>query len=236
MQHHIVDPRCPGVRPGGQADRRRDDAIGLALRRAQFRHAERLPAIFAASCRCLRQQVVGQPQQIGGAAPAHGDRGHHGHAERLGKTRHIDGDAAPCRDVEHVEHQHQRPAGALQLKQQADGEAQIGGVGDAQHQIGQRLAGGASEHDVARNLLVRAAAAQRIGAGQVDQRHLPAHGRDEGAFLALDGDARIIRDLLPAAGQRIEQRGLAAVGRAHQGKMHQGSFHGAFPFCRVRRR
>ena len=40
---------------------------------------------------------------------------------------------------------------------------------------GSGLAGRAAEHDVARDLFVRAAAAQRIGAGQVDQRDLPAH-------------------------------------------------------------
>ena len=98
-------------------------------------------------------------------------------------------------------------------------QPQIGGIGDAEHEIGQRLAGGAAEHDVAGDLLVGAAAAQRIGAGQVDQRHLASARRDERAFLALHRDARIVRDLLPAAGQRIEQRGLAAVRRADQGEM-----------------
>jgi DNA-directed RNA polymerase subunit alpha len=36
------------------------------------------------------------------------------------------------------------------------------------------------------------------------------------ATLALDGHARIVAGLLPAPGQGIEQRGLAAVGRPHQ--------------------
>ena len=89
---------------------------------------------------------------------------------------------------------------------------------------GSGLAGGAAEHHVAGDLLVGAAAAQRIGAGQVDQRDLAARRRDEAAFLALDRHARIVRDLLPAAGQRIEQRGLAAVRRADQSEMQQRGF------------
>jgi hypothetical protein len=84
------------------------------------------------------------------------------------------------------------------------------------------LAGGLAEHEVAGDLLVRAAAAQRIGAGQVDDGDLAPQGGDEKTFLALDGDARIVRDFLPAAGQGIEQRGLAAVGRADQGEMQKG--------------
>ena len=86
----------------------------------------------------------------------------------------IDVDAAALRDVEHVEHQRQRAAGALELEQQADGEPQIGGVGDAQHEIGRGFAREAAEHDVAGDVFVRAAAAQRIGAGQIDHADLPS--------------------------------------------------------------
>jgi len=40
------------------------------------------------------------------------------------------------RDVEHVQDQHQRPAGLLELEQKANGQPEIGGVGDAEHEIG----------------------------------------------------------------------------------------------------
>jgi hypothetical protein len=144
---------------------------------------------------------------------------------RTGQPGHVDGHPASGRDVEHVEHQRNRPAGTFQLQQQADRQPQIGGIGDAQHEIGQGLVPGPAEHDVARDLLVRAAAAQRIGAGQVDYRNLPSSRRNKGAFLALDRDARIVRNLLLVAGQRVEQRGLAAVRRTYQGQMHQRGFH-----------
>ena len=70
-----------------------------------------------------------------------------------------------------------RPADLLQLQHQPQGEPQVGGVGDAQQNVGPRLAGQAAEHDVARHLFVRAAGAQRIGAGQVDQREAVAGRR-----------------------------------------------------------
>jgi hypothetical protein len=63
-------------------------------------------------------------------------------------------------------------------------------------------------------------AVQAVGAGQI--KHPPGFSRrrDELAFLALDGDARMVGHLLAAAGQQMDQRGLAAVRVAHQ--RHQG--------------
>ena len=64
-------------------------------------------------------------------------------------------------------------------------------VGTAEtDQVGRDVTPQAAQDDVAGDFLVRTAAAQRIGAGQVDQGHLTARGRDEGAFLAFDRDAR----------------------------------------------
>ncbi len=90
----------------------------------------------------------------------------------MGQLVEIDGDTAPLRDVDHVEHQHHRPAGALQLKHEAEGEAQIGGVGDAQHEIRNGFIPVAAEHDVAGDLFVRAAAPQgnRCPAGRAGSR------------------------------------------------------------------
>ena len=74
----------------------------------------------------------------------------------------------------------------------------------------------AAQHDVARDLLVGRARAQGIGAGQVDHLDRPAGRRGERADLLLDRDAGIVGDLLAAAGQGVEQRGLAAVGIADE--------------------
>ena len=74
----------------------------------------------------------------------------------------------------------------------------------------------AAKHDVAGDLLVRAATAQRVGAGQIDQVNAAARRRLQHAGFAFDGDAGVVRNLLPAAGQRVEQGGLAAVGGADE--------------------
>lgn len=59
-------------------------------------------------------------------------------------------------------------------------------------------------------------AVQAVGAGQIKHPTGFSRRRDELAFLALDGDARMVGHLLAAAGQQMEQRGLAAVRVAHQ--------------------
>src|SRR5207244_3718160 len=51
------------------------------------------------------------------------------------------------------------------------------------------------------------------------------------AFLALDGDPRVVRDFLPAAGKTVEEGGLPAIGDADQGEAEHlrrlgGGIHG----------
>ena len=46
---------------------------------------------------------------------------------------------------------------------------------------------------------------------------MPPVGQLAPARLLLDGDAGIVRDLLPQAGQGVEDRRLAAVGISRQG-------------------
>src|SRR5262249_35741643 len=64
---------------------------------------------------------------------------------------------------------------------------------------------------------VETAGAQRICPRQVDQPDGQAGRGYRQALLALDRDTGVVRNLLPAAGQRIEQRRLAAVGIADEG-------------------
>ena len=71
-------------------------------------------------------------------------------------------------------------------------------------------------HDVAGDLLVGASRAQAVGAGQVDHFDRAAVGQRQPARHALDGDAGIIADLLPRAGERVEQRALARIGIADE--------------------
>ena len=94
----------------------------------------------------------------------------------------VDLQALALGDVDHVERQHHRPADRLQLQRQAQDQAQVGGVGDADHHVGRRLAGQPAQHRVAGDLLVRAAGAQGIGAGQVEDGHRAAVWRRSGGL------------------------------------------------------
>jgi hypothetical protein len=58
---------------------------------------------------------------------------------------------------------------------------------------------------------------EAVGAGQIQNAHAQARRREQRAFLALDGDAGVIGDLLPAAGENVEKCRLAAVGISNQG-------------------
>ena len=162
--------------------------------------------------RCERVEAL---QQLGGAALADRNRRGHGDAQFRREAIGIDGDAAVARQVEHVENQQHRPADALQLQHQANAEAEIGRIRDADDAVGRGFVADAENH-VARDLLVRTAASQRIGAGQIDDRDAASGRRHERSRFALDGHARIIGGALPAAGEGVEQRGLAAVRRSDQ--------------------
>ena len=106
---------------------------------------------------------------------------------------------------------------ALQLQRQAQPQAQVGGIDHVDDEVGGFLAVQPADHHIARDGLVQRRGRKAVGAGQIEHaigsrtRCVMAH-----AFLALDGHARIVGHVLVAAGQSIEQRGLAAVGHAHQ--------------------
>ena len=125
-------------------------------------------------CSSSRRSIAGQ-QRIGAAAP-HRHRFHDRHAELARQALDVDLDAALAGDVHHVERQHHRPADALQLERQPQRQPQVGGVGDADDQVGRDLALEAAQHDIARDLLVGRARAQanRCRAGRPPGSTRPA--------------------------------------------------------------
>ncbi len=164
----------------------------------------------------MRQQAVEFAKQRVGAAAAHGDRAHHRHTEFARQALDVDLDAAAARDVHHVERQYHRAADMLQFQRQPERQPEIGGVADANHQVGRRFVLDLTQHGVAGDLLVGRARAQGIGAGQVEDLDRPAGRRGEAADFLFDRDAGVVGDLLATAGQGIEQSRLAAIGIADQ--------------------
>ena len=138
MQQHGIDPRRA-------ARRARPDC---APPRAAARSASRWPTRSspASGARQSAAPAAGRSsstpvdlgQQRVGAAAAHRDRLHDRHAELARQALDVDLDAALARDVHHVERQHHRPADALQLEREAQRQPQVGGVGDADDQVGRR--------------------------------------------------------------------------------------------------
>ena len=169
--------------------------------------------------------------QIVDAALARGDRGDDRHAQFGAQRLQIDPQALTLGDVVHVERQNHWTPDSLQFQDQAQHQTQVGGVGDADHHVRRRLSGQAPQHGVARDLLVRAAGAQGIGARQVQHRHRSAGRGADQTLLPLHRDAGVVGHLLVRAGQGVEQGGLAAVGIADQGDTGglQGDVHQATP-------
>ena len=72
------------------------------------------------------------------------------------------------------------------------------------------------EQHIARDGFVERRRVQAVGARQIEDAQHAAVGRGAFAFAAFDRDARVVSDLLAAAGQAVEQRGLAAIGNADE--------------------
>ena len=73
------------------------------------------------------------------------------------------------------------------------------------------------QQHIARDLFIERVRAEAVSAGQIEHADVRL-GFDAGefAFLTLDGNARVIADLGTQAGERVEQRRLAAIWIAGQ--------------------
>ena len=110
--------------------------------------------------------LVEAPQEIVDApAPDRGGGGDRD-AELPRQRRHVDIETPPRGDVDHVEHEQDRLAEALEFDRQSEREPEIGRVGHAQQQVGPRFLGHPAEDEVAGHLLVGAARPQGVGSGQ----------------------------------------------------------------------
>ncbi len=57
---------------------------------------------------------------------------------------------------------------------------------------------------------------ERIDAGQIDEGEVVAAHAGHESHALLDGDAGVVGDFLAQAGEAVEERGLAGVGRADE--------------------
>ena len=179
---------------------------------------------FAAQQRRQPGAELGQP------APPHRHRRDDRQAEDGRQPFGIDAGAVTFGQIDHVERHQHRQAEPAQFENEAQMVAQIGGIDDRDDRIEALFTRQHAQHGIAGDGFVGRSRRQAVGAGQVDQFGSAAIGQRQAPGLAFDGDARIIADLLAAAGQRVEQAGLAGIGIADQRDDRVGD--GAFRFKR----
>jgi hypothetical protein len=168
-------------------------------------------------------------------APLHGHGLHHRHAKAPLQFVDVDHDAAPFGGVHHVQRQHHRAAQLAHFQHEAQVQAQVRGIGDADDEVGRSLARIASQADIAGDGFVRAGGGETVGAREIKQLEAAARRRHEAAFLALHGNAGVIGHLLPATGELVEQRGFAAVRVADQGNAQDCLAHAVASWLTVTR-
>ena len=149
--------------------------------------------------------VTVQPlQQAAGTILAHAHAFHHGHAQCLAQHSLVHHNAPALGHVAHIEHQHHGQAQRPRLQHQAQVQAQVGGIGHTDQQLGRRLTRMLALDDVTRNALVGAVRIQTVCAWQIQQAHAALGWRGQPAFLALNRDAGVVRYLLARTSQQIE--------------------------------
>ena len=211
MHHHAVDAVAGGEAADRLLHREAEDAAHLALRGEHVVQARRLPGLRRGG----GHGGIERFEKVLGAAGVNADGFDHRHAEFAREHGGVDRDALLLGHVGHVERHHHRQAELLRLEHEAQVQAQVGRVGHAHQQVGQGFVALAGD-DVAGDGLVGAERIQAVGARQVEHEDAAARGGAQRSFLALDGHAGVVGDLLAAASQQVEERGLAAVGVAEQ--------------------
>jgi hypothetical protein len=81
---------------------------------------------------------------------------------------------------------------------------QVGGIGDADHEVGRSFTRATTQEHIVGDLFIGGQRIKTVSAGQIEKANAQARGSQQGAFLALDGDAGVIGDLLAATGEDVE--------------------------------
>src|SRR3984893_6827661 len=180
-------------------------------------------------------QSIEDLDQLSHAGRLDADRFDHGHAQFAGQPFGIDHNALAARDIAHVERDHHGQTQPLQAQYQTQVLAQIGRIGDADDEVRLSLSGASAEQYIGGDLFVRCQWIEAVGSRQVQYAHAQPGRGEQRALFALDGYAGVVGDLLPAAGENIEQCRLTAVGIANQGdegtRSAGQSLHGTHAGC-----
>jgi hypothetical protein len=159
---------------------------------------------------------------------------HDRHAQRLAQRSSVNLVAVLAGDVHHVEREDRGIAQLDDLRGEIEVALEVRRVHDHDHGLRRWHFSDAVEQHVTRDLLVERLRAERVGARQVEDFDRDVRRRaEQAAFLALDGHARVVAHTRAQAGQRVEQRGLAAIGIAGQDDVAGRSRGGHFFVTRI---
>jgi len=135
----------------------------------------------------------------------HGNRLDDLHTELRFQARAIERVATIAGEIAHVQRHDHGTADAPQLEHQAERQSEVGRIDDADDQVGRFLAVKLAHDEIAGDRLIKRCGNQAVGARQIEELivALAIHTRER-AFLALDGDARIVGHFLAASGEAVE--------------------------------
>jgi hypothetical protein len=88
---------------------------------------------------------------------------------------------------------------------------QAGGIEDEENGVGFLQIRHAAFEDVVRDLFIFATRLERVDSWEIYEGKGVAGVQAQSAYVALDGDARIVRDFLAEASEAIEKRALAGI-------------------------
>jgi hypothetical protein len=132
--------------------------------------------------------------------------------------------AARLHQVAHVE-QHQRgQADGKHRRGEHELAGEVQGIENQQNGVGLGRAGHFAAQHVDGDARVFRVGSERVDAGQIDEGEVVAADAGHEAHALLDGDAGVVGDLLAQAGEAVEERGLAGVGRADEDDGFENSF------------
>ncbi len=175
---YAVEPVC--------ADQGQNSAnLGLVV--LDFSGAGRSPCRDRPRAR-RRFQAVEHRHQIPHAAGLDADGFDHRHAQLVGQTIGIDIDAFASGDVAHIEGNDHGQAQPLQAQRQTQILPQVGGVGDADDEVGLSLPGAAAQQHIRGDLLIGRQRVEAVGPGQIKDANAQSGRGEKGTFFTFNRD------------------------------------------------
>ena len=149
-------------------------------------------------------------QQFVYSAPRGEHRGHHGHAQQRAQLAVVERVAAMLALVEHIQGAHYPHVHIDELGGQIEVALQVARVNHVKYNVWSVF------HQMLPHIeFLGRIGRERVGAGQVDEVEAVAFVRGV-ALLGIHRHARIVAHALVCPRSKVEERGLAAVGIAHQ--------------------